>query len=144
MADAASSHMCTPTQIFIAQCTDIIENLDIQILDIKCQGVNQQVIHLINIYNAPNGESFTVNELCQLALDPAVPTIIMGDWNLKHLLYQAMPNSQHPNEHAIQTSEWLTNNGFELQNEWNQETWCECGETQVSALDFLPKPIGQC
>ena len=126
----------TSTDLVIVQRTDIIENLDIQILDVKRHGAKQRVTRLINIYNAPDGESRAVDELCRLALDPDIPTIIMGDWNLKHPLYRAMPNNQNPNERAVRTSEWLTNNKFDLQNEWNQETWCKYGGSQVSALDF--------
>ena len=47
-----------------------------------------------------------------------------------------MPADQHPNERAEQTAEWLTLNGFRLQNALNQETWWKYGESQVSALDF--------
>ena len=60
----------------------------------------------------------------------------MGDWNLKHPNFRAMYNNQNPNEQAILIDEWLSNRGFTLHNEWNQETWCKYGETQVSALNF--------
>ena len=125
------------TDLVVVQRTDLIEDFDIQILDIKRQGARQRTVRIINIYNVPEGgENFAVDRLCQLRLDPTIPTIITGDWNLKHNLYRSMPEDQNPNERAVRTAEWLATNGFELQNQWNQETWRKYGETQVSALDF--------
>src|SRR6266849_2617545 len=125
------------TDLELVQRMDLIEDYDIQILDIKRHGALQRNVRIINIYNAPEGgEHFAVDYLRRLILDPEIPTVITGDWNLKHPMYRAMPADQHPNERAVQTSEWLTTNGFRLQNEWNQETWRKYGESQVSALDY--------
>jgi hypothetical protein len=128
------------TDLEIVQRTDLIEDYDLQILDIKRQGTLQRTVRVINIYNVPEGgENFAVDRLCQLQLDPTIPTIITGDWNLKHNLYRAMPEDQNPNERAVRTADWLSTNGFDLQNQWNQETWRKYGETQTSALDFTFK-----
>jgi hypothetical protein len=101
------------TDLEIIQRTDIAEDLDIQILGVKCQGANQQVTRLINIYNAPDG---AIDLLRQLELDPTTPTIIMGDWNLRNPDFRAMRNNQNPNECAILVNEWLATNGFTLRN----------------------------
>ena len=131
------AYICQNMDLGVVQRTDIVEDYDIQILEIKQQGTLQQTVRIINIYNVPEGgENFAVDRLCQLQLDPTIPTIITGDWNLKHSLYRAMPKDQNPNERAVRTAEWLTSNGFELQNQWNQETWQKFGETQASTLDF--------
>jgi len=67
------------TDLEIVQCTDIIQNYNIQILDIKRPGTLQQTIQLINIYNAPEGsEHFAADSLTTLQLDHNIPTIITG------------------------------------------------------------------
>ena len=79
------------TDLKVVQRTDLLEDFDIQILDIKHQGAHQQTVHIVNIYNVlEGGKNFVVDRLCQLQLDPTIPTIITGDWNLKHNLYRAM------------------------------------------------------
>lgn len=121
----------------VVQRRDLIEDYNIQILDIKCNGALQHNICIINIYNAlEGGEHFVVHHLRHLNLDPEIPMVITGHWNLKHPLYRAMPADQQPNERGVQTSEWLTTNSFRLQNEWNQETWQKYGKSHVSALDY--------
>jgi len=47
-----------------------------------------------------------------------------------------MTQGRNPTERAVKTIEWLDANGYEIQNEWNQETWCKYGETCMSALDL--------
>jgi ribonuclease HI len=125
------------TDLEIVQRTDIIQNHDIQILDIKRPGTLQRTIRLINIYNAPEGsEHFATDSLTALQLDHNIPTIITGDWNLKHPRIGEMTRGRNPTARAVKTMEWLDANGYEIQNEWNQETWCKYGETCTSALDL--------
>ena len=59
------------TDLKVVQRTDLLEDFDIQILDIECQGAHQRTVRIVNIYNVPEGgENFAVDRLCQLQLDP--------------------------------------------------------------------------
>ena len=122
--------------------TDLLDDLDIQVIDVKRRGPDQPMTRVINIYNQADadGGSFSVDRLANLRLDPTVPTIITGDWNLHHPLYRQMsPPGRQPDERAENTVEWLTTGTFELENDWNQETWHAFGSNATSALDFTFK-----
>ena len=73
--------------------TDIGEDLDYMILDVRHNNSNIPLTHVINLYNqqelgkSPN-PSTTMDRLAEKYLDPDVPTIITGDWNLHHPLWE--------------------------------------------------------
>ena len=124
--------------------TDLIDDLDIQIIDVRRNGENLPT-RLVNIYNNadPEDDLYSVDRLRRIALDPMVPTILTGDWNLHHPQFRSMHNGRNADQRAVETAEWLTTNSFELRNEFNQPTWRkemvgENGQTQIieSALDF--------
>jgi hypothetical protein len=65
--------------------SDLIDDLDIQILDVRCQGANQPITRLVNIYNqlaAEEVDGFSVDWLREIIFDKDIATILTGDWNL--------------------------------------------------------------
>ncbi|KAF8297400.1 hypothetical protein DL93DRAFT_2173764, partial [Clavulina sp. PMI_390] len=116
--------------------TDIAKSLDLQVIDIKRRGSRQRVVRLINIYNAPTGsDSFAVDLLPTLALNPTTPTIITGDWNMKHPRI-CTTDKLNPDQRATNTMEWIDTNGFSMVNETDQITWQNDSGTQQSSLDL--------
>jgi hypothetical protein len=69
----------------IVACSDLIDDLDIQILDVRRQGANQPITQLVNIYNqlaAEEVDGFSVDQLHEIIFDKDIATILTGDWNL--------------------------------------------------------------
>ncbi|KAF9507786.1 hypothetical protein BS47DRAFT_1398306 [Hydnum rufescens UP504] len=107
----------------ITLCTDLINDLDIMALDIKCNGSSHTATRIINIYNQPTAEDgeYAADHLQLLNQDLLTPTILMGDWNLHHPLWRDMEGA--PSLRAWETVTWLGENSFSLLNACNQVTY---------------------
>ena len=111
------AYVCMEARLEVVSCTDIIDDLDIQVLDIKCQGVSQPIMWLVNIYNksaVEEEEGFSVNCLCETVFDDNMATILTGDWNLCHLICCKMDGNR--DQQVNDTVLWLHENDFRLHN----------------------------
>ena len=117
--------------------SDIINDLDIQVLDVKRQGVNQPTTRLVNIYNqsaAEEEEGFSVDRLQEAVFDGTVATILTGDWNLRHPICRVMDGNG--DQRANDTVSWLYENDFSLRNPHNTTTWQSKSAEFLSPLDL--------
>jgi hypothetical protein len=104
--------------------SDIINDLDIQVLDVTCQRANQPMTWLVNVYNqssAEEAEGFSVDCLCEKAFNDDIATILTGDWNLQHPICCAMEGNG--DQQAQNMVLWLQENDFTLHNPHNLTTW---------------------
>ena len=107
--------------------TDICADLDFMILDIKREGSRSPPTRLINIYNQQTpGESqdpeYTTDRLARIHLNPETPTVITGDWNLHHNLWNSTIEADStPNRMQVVVN-WLVGQGFTLCSERNIHT----------------------
>jgi hypothetical protein len=118
---------------------NILDDLDIQILDIKRMGSPLPYTRLVNLYNGTKrDESQSIDTLLNMTLDPQIATVITGDWNTHHPRFAAMKNDVNPSQRAERTAEWVEMHGFELLNDYGQITWSEVrdGRLLESSLDF--------
>jgi hypothetical protein len=118
---------------------NILEDLDIQILDVKRMGSRKRSTRVVNIYNGKRSDlTESVNILTAMNFDSQIPTIITGDWNTHHPCFAQMKHGQSPTHRAEQTAEWTVRQGLELLNNWNQVTWSELrdGILLESSLDL--------
>ncbi len=99
---------------------DFLTDLDVMALNIKREGDEREATRIINIYNQRElGEHismiYTSNCITDLQWDPTIPTIITGDWNIRHPLWDSGVTSACPR--TCETLEWINGNGFTLCNE---------------------------
>ncbi|KAL6298876.1 hypothetical protein BKA93DRAFT_706866, partial [Sparassis latifolia] len=70
--------------------SDIIQDLDIQVLEVQ-QHPHPPTL-LVNVYNQPpihdHHAAWTAERLRQVHLPPEVPTVISGDWNAHHRMWE--------------------------------------------------------
>ncbi len=94
--------------------TDILEDRDIQIIDIK--QTNQPTTTIINVYNDTSGlkGNCILKKLIQTEVPNDHPTIITGDFNLHHELWSAGPVGN--NNMTDEIVDWLSRNGFSIMN----------------------------
>ncbi|PPQ75421.1 hypothetical protein CVT25_008058, partial [Psilocybe cyanescens] len=106
----------TRPDFLITLRTDIIEDKDIQILDIRQPG--QTRITIINIYNdTPAQELCILNRLRHMELSFDHPTILTGDFNLHHALWSTDTTSLNTHSQLTENiMEWLSAKGFHLLN----------------------------
>ena len=98
---------------------DICSDLDFMILDVRCSGLRHPPTHLINIYNQMElGELqesvYTTDRLASVHLHPATPTIITGDWNLHHTLWNSRIDTSSISVRMQEVVNWLEGQGFNL------------------------------
>ena len=103
----------------ITLCNNIISDLDVMALNIKREGDPREATRIINIYNQKQlGEhpsiTYTSNHIENLQWDPNIPTIITGNWNMRHPQWDNGVSMACPRTH--ETLEWLDGNGFTLCN----------------------------
>lgn len=114
--------------------SDIANDLDIQVLQIEQQPHPTTIV--VNIYNddAKEGERSAAKRIQGLNLPEDIPVIISGDWNLHHPLWSrhATPASGS----TEQTVEWLTEQGFTLQNEKGTPTYFAHSGRTYSTIDL--------
>ena len=99
---------------------DILTDLDIMVLEAKRERDPAATMRLINIYNqkelsAQNSQSYTFECLARTQWDATIPTIITGDWNIRHPQWDNGVTTACPQTH--ETLEWLEGNGFTLCNQ---------------------------
>src|SRR5258708_35972 len=97
--------------------TDLITDLEGMTLKIKREGVMTEAMRVINIYNqkelgANPTTIYTSNCIANLQWDPSIPTIITGNWNIRHPQWDSRVTSACPR--TCETLEWLDGNGFNL------------------------------
>jgi len=81
----------------VALRSDIIQDRDIQILSASYPG--NPIITIINLYNDKNRQNNRATKLIRrLPLIPNQPTIIIGDWNIHHMLWANQDQVQHEQE----------------------------------------------
>ncbi|KAF8632119.1 hypothetical protein AX17_004922 [Amanita inopinata Kibby_2008] len=101
---------------------DIINSPDVLIIDIASDDLTSR---FINIYNAgPGSKATAVNSLREANLDPLVPTIVAGDFNLHHPSW-SLQNSAvalHPSSAANNLADWLVSNAFTTLNDTSSPT----------------------
>jgi Endonuclease-reverse transcriptase len=117
--------------------SDLIDDLDIQILDVRCQGANQPITQLVNIYNqsaAEEADGFSVDWLCEIIFDKDIATILTGDWNLRHPICHAM--NGNGDQCTQDTVLWLQENDFTICNPHNLTTWQSKSAEFLSPLDL--------
>ncbi|PPR03941.1 hypothetical protein CVT26_001146 [Gymnopilus dilepis] len=93
--------------------TDLIEDRDIQIIDIRQPG--HPLTTIINVYNdTPSGRMCILNRIRELEFPFDHPTIITGDFNLHHDMWsRGHVGHDQMTEEIV---EWLTEKGFTLLN----------------------------
>ena len=104
---------------------DIITDPDVMILDVRREGSNGEPTCIINIYNQKAlGEhqqaEWTIDRLARVNIDHTKPTIITGDWNIRHPDWDNRVNTAFPR--TRETIEWIRGNGFTICNEPNIPT----------------------
>lgn len=83
------------------------------------------------------GGSWVVDKLADLDLPADIPTIIHGNWNIKHPNWCMMPEYQlYPSCQAKDFVEWINLRGFVLQNPFNATTHITPNSTTELALDL--------
>ena len=113
---AAFYRLGTPLEITLRN--DLITDTDVMVLDVKREGSPHPPTRTINLYNQkPLGENtdWTIDRLAGTHLDPTTPTIITGDWNIRHPSWDNRVTTACPR--TRQTLEWTEGNGFSLCNE---------------------------
>jgi Endonuclease-reverse transcriptase len=131
------AYIRTEANLDIVSHSDIINDLDIQVLDVRCQGANQPITRLVNIYNqsaAEEADGFSVDQLCEIAFDEDTATILMGDWNLQHPICCTMDGNG--DQHSQDTVLWLQENDFTIRNPHNLTMWQSKSTEFLSPLDL--------
>src|SRR5258708_4667793 len=119
---------------------NIITDLDIMILDARRESSNREPTHIINIYNQKAlGEhqqaEWTIDRLARVTIDHTKPTIITGDWNIRHPDWDDEVSTACPR--TRETLKWIKGNGLVICNEPNVPTREDLmGHTSVINLTF--------
>src|SRR5260370_42553554 len=105
----------------------ICSDLDFMILDIRCRGLRHPPTCLINLYNQMElGELqesvYTTDRLASVHLHLATPTIITGDWNLHHALWNSGIDTVSISARTQEVVDWLERQGFNLHSEKDVHT----------------------
>src|SRR5258708_5896084 len=128
--------------------TNICKDLDLMILEVKCEGLRHPPMHIINIYNQTElGETqeqrYMTDRLASINLHPGTPMIITGDWNLHHNSWDSMVEveSTLARTQEVADSDWLKGQGFSLCSERDIHTRSGTGSQQdlVINLTFANK-----
>lgn len=138
------AYVRSKSPMHVTQRFDIIEDLDIQILDITFYSPNPNTIRFINVYNQKpldgnsQGNSYAVDKLRNIAILANLPTIFVGDWNIKHPRLADMPDYQpNPDARARSFSDWVDEHGLVIQNAFNQYTRISQHSGTGSVLDLM-------
>jgi ribonuclease HI len=115
---------------------DIVESSDV--LSVSLQWENTSII-IINVYNpGPGRKATAVHSLTEVALDPSLPTAVVGDFNLHHAAWSL--NDRHgwgPScAAADKLIEWLASNALTLENDTQIPTRIGRTNQQDSILDL--------
>ncbi|KAF8623926.1 hypothetical protein AX17_007254 [Amanita inopinata Kibby_2008] len=101
---------------------DIINSPDVLIIDISSDDLTSR---FINVYNAgPGAKATAVNALCEANLNPLIPTIVAGDFNLHHPSWSLQDSAAalHPSSAANNLADWLVSNAFTTLNDSSSPT----------------------
>jgi Endonuclease-reverse transcriptase len=112
----------TGGQLEVTPQSDIIDNLDIMVIDVKRLGCDIPKTRLVNVYNQklPDADCMLIQALLETPIDFQIPMVIMGDFNLHHPWWSSL--ATNPSPHACEVVEWLTLNGFNLLNQMDTPT----------------------
>ena len=107
--------------------TDISTDLDFMIMDVKWEGLKHPPTHIINLYNQTEpGESqdpgYTTDRLAQVHFHPEIPTVITGNWNLHHNLWNSVIEIEATPARTQEVVDWLEGQGFNLCSEKDKHT----------------------
>ena len=121
--------------------TDISTDLDFMLLDIRCEGSRHPPTCLINLYNQTElGESqdpcFTTDRLARINFHPGTATVIMGDWNLHHNLWNSMIDMTSTTVRIQDVVDWLEGQGFSLCSEKDVIMRSRSGSQQDSIINL--------
>jgi hypothetical protein len=100
------SNRLNPLQVI--PCLDLAKHPTILITDIR---VHKDTIHVINFYNDVDDPS-SINTLLKLDLDPTVPTMLVGDFNLHSRTWS--PNNWERSTKAPAFEQWAASQTFTL------------------------------
>lgn len=100
---------------------DVLDTPDILTLHLTYGSVS---LYILNVYNEGlrNPGTNSVRHLCDTELDPLVPTVVCGDFNLHHPLWtlpRAAPRSSATAENLV---DWAEANSFALLNDTSLPT----------------------
>ena len=128
-------------EIEVTLRTDIGNDLDYMILDIKRNNSSLPTTRIINIYNQrelseSQNISFTAERLAEKILDTDTPTIITGDWNLHHPNWDSRIEEENVATRTQETVDWLEGQGYVLYNERDVYTRGGTGSQQDSVIDL--------
>ena len=76
------------------------------------------------------------DRLAEIFLDPEFPTIITGDWNLHHPLWDSRIPETNIAPRTQETVDWLEGQGYSLHNEKDIFTRSGSGSQQDSIIDL--------
>ena len=123
--------------------TNICKDLDLMILEVKCEGSRHPPMHIINIYNQTElGETqeqrYMTDRLASINLHPGTPMIITGDWNLHHNSWDSMVEveSTLARTQEVADSDWLKGQGFSLCSERDIHTRSGTGSQQDLVINL--------
>src|SRR6266478_2657111 len=82
------------------------------IIDVKCEGSRHPPMHIINLYNQTEpgklqDPRYTTDRLLQVHLHPEVLTIITGDWDLHHNLWNSTIEPEATPTRTQEVVDWL-------------------------------------
>ena len=102
------------------------------IIDVKCEGSRHPPMHIINLYNQTEpgklqDPRYTTDRLLQVHLHPEVPTIITGNWNLHHNLWNSMIELEVTPTRTQEVVDWLEGQGFNLCSKRDKHTRIRSG-----------------
>src|SRR5260370_15827269 len=111
------------------------------ILDVKCEGSKHPPTCIINIYNQTElGESqepnYTTDRLASIHLHPGFPTIITGDWNLHHNLWDSMVAAESTPARTQDVVDWLEGQSFTLCSKKDVHTRSRSGSQWDMVIDL--------
>src|SRR5260370_13765222 len=111
------------------------------ILDIRHKGSKHPPMRLINIYNQTElGESqiptFTTDRLASVYLQPGTPTVITGDWNIHHHLWNSAIEAESTPTRPQEVVDWLEGQGFMLCSKKDVHTRSGSGTQHDSVIDL--------
>ena len=113
------------------------------ILDARRDSSDREPTCIINIYNQKAlGEhqqaEWTIDRLARVTIDHTKPTIITGDWNIRHPDWDNRVSTACPR--TRETLEWIKGNGLVICNEPNVPTR-EDSMGHASVIDLTFKNV---